>query len=263
MADLSGADRRLLLQNASQPGVDWSLRRLTYRSWQSDDRGLFVRNITAASPLALHSEDWKVTTAFEASRLALSSNGEYVVYPSKESQDRRSRLYNVNKEVLRSAGQDVLGSAPAWALNNLLVFNHCEGNACGLFSMRPDGNDLHRLTNSPDDTNPHVSPDGQLVTFMSSRDGDLEIYAISTGGGPVTRLTDHNALDGLPVWSPNGEWIAFLSNRTGRWSVWAITRNGSQERELFALGGEPAGCSPWITAEECGGWMEERIVWIP
>lgn len=263
MADVSGANRRLLLENASQPGIDWSLRRLTYRSWQADARGLFVRDIKSTSPLNLKDGVWKVTTAFEAGRLTLSWDGEDVVYPSQESLDRVSRLYDVNKEVLRHAGQEVLGSAPAWLPNNRLVFNHCEGTACGLFVMHRNGTDLRALTNSPNDTNPHVSRDGKFVAFMSDRDSNMDIYVIPSAGGGVARLTDHPAHDGLPAWSHDGQWIAFLSNRTGQWAVWAMTRDGLQEQQLFAIQGAPDGCPPWIPDRECGTWTDERIVWIP
>jgi Tol biopolymer transport system component len=165
--------------------------------------------------------------------------------------------------MLRQGGQDVFGSAPAWLRDDRLVFNHCQGDDCGLFEMRPDGNDLHQLTSSPHDTNPHISPDGKFIAFMSRQNDNFDIYVTAIGGGSVTQLTHHNAHDGLSAWSPDGKWIAFVSNRTGQWAVWAITQDGSREQQLFALNGAPAGCLPWISEHECEGWTQERLVWIP
>lgn len=264
VADVSGGgSSRLLLTSASQPGMDRSQHRFTYRSWQNDNRGLFVRQIKPGSSFNLREDVWRVTQAFEAARLALSWDGETIVYPSKQSSDRRWRLYDVTGEMLRSGGQDVLGSAPTWLPDGQLVFNHCQANACGLYSMRPDGSNLRKLTDSPRDTNPDISPDGKSVAFMSQRDGNFELYLVPTGGGPIERLTHHNAHDALPTWSPDGRWIAFVSNRGEKWAIWAITPDGSQERLLFGTGGVPGGCPPHVMEQECGGWTEERLVWIP
>src|SRR5689334_24769738 len=69
---------------------------------------------------------------------------------------------------------------------------------------------------------PVVSPDGTRIVFTSLRDGNFEIYTMSTDGSNVTRLTSTTAVDIGPAWSPDGSRIAFSTNRDG----------GSEERRV-------------------------------
>ena len=61
---------------------------------------------------------------------------------------------------------------------------------------------------------PSYSPDGQRIAFASSRDGDLEIYAMDADGSQVARLTRSPGRDLRPAWSPDGKRIAFTSAAT-------------------------------------------------
>lgn len=84
-----------------------------------------------------------------------------------------------------------------------------------------------------------TAPDGfqAKVTFMSSRDGNWEIYTVNADGSALKRLTNNSAEDGLPTWSPDGKSIAFVSTRGGSWAIWAMNSDGSNQRKLFDLGG--------------------------
>jgi Tol biopolymer transport system component len=59
-----------------------------------------------------------------------------------------------------------------------------------------------RVTNDAgDDVAPAWSPDGTQLAFVSTRDGNEEIYVMKADGTSVTRLTDDPADDGEPAWS--------------------------------------------------------------
>jgi dipeptidyl aminopeptidase/acylaminoacyl peptidase len=75
-----------------------------------------------------------------------------------------------------------------------------------------------------------ISPDGQWVTFQSNRDGNHEIYIMTSNGSDVRRLTYDPGRDAVPVFSPDGEWIAFESDRSGSYDIWAMRTDGG---ELF------------------------------
>jgi Tol biopolymer transport system component len=100
------------------------------------------------------------------------------------------------------------------------------------------------------------------MSFEREGAGNWEIYTMSTAGGEVTRLTDNNASDGLPAWSPDGKTLAFASNRGGVWSIWAMDPDGSNQRQLFEMGGSPDGVIGF-DANNSFGWSEERISWAP
>jgi Tol biopolymer transport system component/Ca2+-binding RTX toxin-like protein len=97
-----------------------------------------------------------------------------------------------------------------------LAFVRDLGGSVGfeIFTVRPDGSGLRRLTdNNNDEWGPAWSPDGTRIAFSSTRDGNSEIYVMDRTGGDVTHLTENDASDGVPAWSPDGTKIAFSSSR--------------------------------------------------
>lgn len=82
-----------------------------------------------------------------------------------------------------------------------------------IYLIRPDGTDLHRLTDSPGDAHATWSPDGKAVVFASARMGFKDERAVSTGAQPygevfviqvdgagLRQLTDNQWEDGTPIW---------------------------------------------------------------
>ena len=79
-----------------------------------------------------------------------------------------------------------------------------------LFSVRIDGQDPQRLTNSPGyDAEATVSPNGKTIVWTSVRDGDLDIYAMDLDGTHPRRLTDEVGYDGGPFFSPDSKRIVY------------------------------------------------------
>ena len=70
------------------------------------------------------------------------------------------------------------------------------------------------------------------IVFSSSRDGNLEIYAMGSDGSDQIRLTHNEARDSSPVWSPNGQQIAFHSKRDENLEIYVMDANGSNQRNL-------------------------------
>jgi Tol biopolymer transport system component len=93
----------------------------------------------------------------------------------------------------------------------LIVFSRVDGDDRELYSIRPDGSALTRLTNDEDDeAEPVLSFDRRWIA--SAGDGELVIRAASgqlfrripvPGDGTITE----------PRWAPGGGWIAFLVER--------------------------------------------------
>jgi len=69
-----------------------------------------------------------------------------------------------------------------------------------------------RGTNS----SPSWSPDGQQLAFMSSQNGDPEIYMINADGTRLHRITDSPGVNTSPAWNPKtGKQMVFVSDRGG------------------------------------------------
>ena len=71
------------------------------------------------------------------------------------------------------------------------------------------------------------SPAAGKIAFVSSRDGNPEIYTINTDGTDLTRLTNDPAIDEEPEWSPDGQRIGFVSERSGNSELYVMNADGS------------------------------------
>jgi Tol biopolymer transport system component len=138
-----------------------------------------------------------------------------------------------------------------------------------IWSTRPDGGDLRRITDSPGyDAEGTLSPDGRTIAFTSQRDGDLDIYLMAPDGSNVRRLTTTVGYDGGPFWSHDGTKIVFRADhpvtpeaqtqfrdllsrhlvRPSRMELWVMNADGSNPRQLTSLGG--ANFAPYFTPDD-------------
>lgn len=143
---------------------------------------------------------------------------------------------------------------------NITRSSHQEGSPCWL----PDSNGLvvcrdasllvllqhgseRVLVESPEGWNasPDVSPDGKSLAFMSTRDGNPEIYTLDLTTRRVRRLTNDTAYDSSPKFSRDGKRIAFT------------TRNEAGASRLFSM--NPDGTSVTPVAPEVSG---EAPLWV-
>ena len=63
-------------------------------------------------------------------------------------------------------------------------------------------------------TDPAISPDGSRVAYVSTRDGNPEIYVMDADGTNLQRVTNDPQADGRPVFTPDGAGLVFQSQRT-------------------------------------------------
>jgi len=138
-----------------------------------------------------------------------------------------------------------------------------------IWSTRPDGSDLQRITNSPGyDAEGTLSPDGRTIAFTSQRDGDLDIYLMNTDGSNVRRLTTTVGYDGGPFWSHDGTRIVYRADhpatpeamtqfrellgrhlvRPTRMELWVMNADGSNQHQITTLGG--ANFAPYFTPDD-------------
>src|SRR5260221_434950 len=69
-----------------------------------------------------------------------------------------------------------------------------------------------QLTQSGHDSSPVWSPDGKTLAFLSSRNGDSQVYLLSMEGGEAHPLTKLSTGADFVKWSPDGKTIAFTSS---------------------------------------------------
>ena len=81
-------------------------------------------------------------------------------------------------------------------------------------------------------TDPMYSPDGMKLAFISTHDGDPEIFVMNADGSGIRKLTDNTAVDAAPSWSPDGGKIVFTSDRSGSFELYRMNSDGSQQQMI-------------------------------
>jgi Tol biopolymer transport system component len=77
-----------------------------------------------------------------------------------------------------------------------------------LYSLRPDGHPGQSLTKGPGGNyTPAVSADGKMLAFISTRDGNPDVYLMPLEGGEARRLTRTDQREGNPRFLPDGDLI--------------------------------------------------------
>lgn len=81
-------------------------------------------------------------------------------------------------------------------------------------------------------TNPCWSPDGKLIAFTSTREGNREIYVMSQDGTQLKNLTGNSFWNDNPDWSPKNNKIAFESWRDGNLEIYSMNTDGRGQVNL-------------------------------
>jgi tricorn protease len=83
-----------------------------------------------------------------------------------------------------------------------------------IFTAPVEEGDVVQVTDNPArDRQPHFSPDGKQLAFVSDRSGREEIYIVAAdGSGDPQKITDIDALKFTFRWSPDSKQIAFTTS---------------------------------------------------
>lgn len=98
------------------------------------------------------------------------------------------------------------------------------------WSVREDGAD--RRDEPASGSGAGLSPDGKRRAYISTDDGDAEVWVSDSDGKNPKRLTDNKDIDNNPAWTADGKRIVFGSTRTGRWQIWIMEADGTNPVRL-------------------------------
>lgn len=83
-----------------------------------------------------------------------------------------------------------------------------------------------------DDWQPTPSPDGRTIAFLSDRDGIARIYMMAADGTNLRRLTTHTGEESAPTWSADGTQLAYVVDSR----VWVHDIARDRDRQLTPEG---------------------------
>jgi len=99
-------------------------------------------------------------------------------------------------------------------------------NGDGLWLMRPDGDNPHRLTDR-DDIDPTWSSDGSMIAFASSRAGARQLFVMNSDGTNIRQVTNLDFMGGRNSFSPDETKLTFYRGLAGDHNIYIINIDGT------------------------------------
>jgi len=145
-----------------------------------------------------------------------SPDGKRFVYRTVGADGSGLRIMNIEDNSVATLTTEY-DNFPLWSpRGDIIIFTRKHEGDFEIFSVRPDGSDVRRLTNSPgNDGHCAWSPDGEWIVFSSSRMGFKdeapytdspqpygELFVMRYDGTDVQQLTDNQWEDATAAWQP-------------------------------------------------------------
>ncbi len=176
-----------------------------------------------------------------------SPDGEWLVFYNMEPEEQQGLWIRnpAGVNLLRlTEGRD---SHPVWSPDGkYIAFVRQQEDSQVIYLGQPakgnswdDGVEETRLTQGGfNDYAPAWHPNSKTLAFVSTRNGNPEIYTMQADGADQERLTSNNVDDVSPVWSPNGKQLAFVTHLYGSADILVMNADGTEQRRLTKNGGE-------------------------
>ena len=123
-----------------------------------------------------------------------------------------------------------------------------------IYTMSIDGEDLRQLTTDPEyDAEPHWSPDGTKITFVSAREKGFDVFVMNADGSDQINLTKDRENQSPIDWTPDGKQIIFTAeslSRTNASQIWVMNADGSNRRQISSFSDEPYHISYSLAAKK-------------
>jgi dipeptidyl aminopeptidase/acylaminoacyl peptidase len=124
-----------------------------------------------------------------------------------------------------------------------------------------------------DSVDPHWSPDGKHIAFVSDRESHSFIVIYDFGGDSIRYIAPSVDKDSMPRWSPDGKWIVFVRTageehkvplipvRPKPWSVWIADASTGVGHPLWRSGEKLDDSLPDLMEDQSLNFAaDERIV---
>jgi dipeptidyl aminopeptidase/acylaminoacyl peptidase len=206
-------------------------------------RAIWVMDADGANPV-------RIAAADNVSQPAWSPDGQWIVYTAQI--DHTSAIHLVRPD---GSGDRILYQIPAPGTKAIfsaafspdgtrIVFDQGTDSGMDVYLMQADGSDVHPITSTGQDYDPHWSPDGTKIAFTRQGTGDQsEIYVMDADGSNVVQLTraGQGETDLYPTWSPDGTKIAYLAGKNGGPGDLVVMNADGSDPSMLVSGGHSTG----------------------
>jgi Tol biopolymer transport system component len=165
-----------------------------------------------------------------------SRDGKFLIYNSE------GKLYKLD---LATSNLTLINTGKAINNNNdhgisfngkkLAISNHTEENGKNnsiIYTVPLAGGKAKRITKQGPSYWHGWSPNGKYLVYCAERNGQYDVYQISSRGGTEIQLTNNSGLDDGPEYSPDGKYIYFNSTRSGLMQIWKMKPDGSEQEQV-------------------------------
>lgn len=152
--------------------------------------------------------------------------------------------WSLNWKLATAVVSLVIGAAAQAAPGNLLLLRYPTMSKTQIafeyggeiWEVPRAGGQAHVLASGMDMlTKPIFSPDGSMIAFTGTFDGNTDVYVVPASGGQPKRLTYHPGPDVAVGWTPDGKRVLFRSRRysySDPNQLYTVSVNGGFPREL-------------------------------
>ena len=172
---------------------------------------------------------------------------KYGIYALDLAASKANLIYGSDNEIQTSALRlNTIGDKFVFAMK----IDGANDNNTEIFTVNVDGTELNRVTsNTYFDLYPVWSPDGNMIDFLSRRDGDLDIYTMNSYGDDQRKLYDSGSNDADI--DRKGDTIVF----TSMYSIWTMKADGTSPKQITSL----PNAGQWGTANLPVGDYDPRL----
>lgn len=175
---------------------------------------LFTDGLPVATTVALATPQVKsVSYAFSGYNASLSANGRYLAYVNDESGDSSlifRELASGNETVVATDVYEYLWTGH----DRQLIYSYADQNyddQIAVFSLETGKSQAVTADDGAYNDDPSASRNGNLLAYVSSRDGDYDVWIEDFSTGTLTRITDGLDVDTVAV-SADGSRVAYYDD---------------------------------------------------
>lgn len=243
----AGGDIRRLTNSASadtDPAVSPDGSRVAFVSARDGDAEIYTMNADGS--------DVRQVTAntFPDYQPAWSPDGARLTFSGYRQTDYSEftglYLMDADGSNLRSLGSSSSGFAsPTWSPDNTTIAFEEDGSISSV-SVADSKRTPLALAGVGRNESPAYSPDGTRIAFISTRDGNPELYIMNSDGSGQTRLTTSPEAESAPAWSPDATTI-----------IYGFDRGNTEIYTLGVPGGTPSRLTTHSATDGAPSWSPE------